>query len=112
MLTTAAAAELKVPAFTAYTLPDANGARISERGGVRNWTDPALSVNWYGQINTPGSLTAKLTLRLPEGAESKLKLTVAGTSHEATARGAKESVTVDFGSFEVAQAGYQRFQLE
>ncbi len=111
-LSSAAAAELKVPAFTAYTLPDANGARISERGGVRNWIDPDLSVNWYGQIQTPGSLTAKLSLRLPEGAESKLRLTVAGTSREATARGGKEPTTVDFGSFEVAKAGYQRFQLD
>lgn len=46
VLSSASAAELKVPAFTAYTLPDANAARISERGGVRNWTDPAQSVNW------------------------------------------------------------------
>ncbi len=111
-LSSATAAELKIPAFTAYTLPDANGARISERGGVRNWTDPGLSVNWYGQINAPGSLSAKLTLRLPEGADSKLKLTVAGTSREVTASGGKDPVTVDFGSFEVGQAGYQRFQLE
>lgn len=45
-----AAEELRVPAFTAYALPDANGARISERDGVTRWTDPALTVNWYGEF--------------------------------------------------------------
>lgn len=110
----AGAAELRVPAFTAYTLPDANAARISERGGVRNWTDPAQSVNWYGQINSTGSVTTKLTLRLPEGAESKLRLTVAGASHEVLAKsaGKDQATVVDLGSFDISKTGYHRFQLD
>jgi hypothetical protein len=108
------AAEIRVPAFTAYTLPDAEGARISQRSGVTRWTDPALTVNWYGQIKTAGELTAKVALRLPAGAESKLKLTVAGQSREVMVRGTGNDalVTADFGTFTIAKAGYQRFAIE
>jgi len=108
------AAELRVPAFTAYTLPDAEGARISQRGGVTRWTDPALTVNWYGQFKQTGEVTAKVKLRLPTGAESKLKLTVAGQSHEVAMKGqgADVPVTADLGKFKIAKAGYQRFALE
>ena len=107
------AAELRVPAFTAYTLPDADGARISKRNGVTRWADPAQSVNWYGQFKQTGDLTAKLLLRLPPGAKSKLRLTVAGQSREVTVQGAGNDtpVSADFGTFHLAQAGYQRFAL-
>ena len=108
------AAELRIPAFTAYTLPDPEAARISERRGVTRWTDPAISVNWYGLFRQTGAVQAKVALRLPEGAISKLRLTVAGASREASVQGAGEAtpVTADFGSFNLPQAEYQRFALE
>lgn len=107
------AAALQVPAFTAYTLPDTDSPRISERGGVRGWTDPANSVHWYGRLNQPGTLQAKLRLKLPEGSESKLRLTVAGGFREVTVRGASgpEPVTADFGAFTIERPGYQDFHL-
>lgn len=107
-------AELRVPAFTAYTLPDTDSPRISERGGVRGWTDPAQTVHWYGRLNQPGALQAKLRLRLPEGAESKLRLTVAGGFREVTVKGVSgsEPLTADFGTFSVERPGYQDFRLE
>lgn len=110
----AIAAELHVPAFTAYTLPDAEGARISERSGVTRWTDPAMSVNWYGKCEQTGELTAKVVLRLPKDVGSKLKLTVAGQSREVTVKGGGDDspVTANFGTFNIAKAGYQRFALE
>ena len=106
--------ELQVPAFTAYTLPDTDSPRISERGGVRGWTDPANSVHWYGRLNQPGALQARLQVRLPEGTESKLRLTVAGGFREVTVRGSsgKEPVTADFGTFSIERPGYQDFRLE
>ncbi len=108
------AAELRVPAFTAYTLPDADGARISERDGVTRWTDPALTVNWYGQFKQPGEVTAKVVLRLAQDTKSKLKLTVAGQSREVTVtgKGSEAPVTANFGAFTLAKAGFQRFALE
>ncbi len=106
-------AQVRVPAFTAYLDPDVRGARVSERSGVTRWDDPAIKVLWFGQINTPGKLDCALTLRLPEDAKSKLRLTVAGQSREATAIGVRSDVvTADFGSFDIAERGYQRFVLE
>ena len=109
-----AAADLRIPAFTAYTEPDANAARMSERGGLRGWTDPAQSVNWHGLFRSTGALAASVALSLPEGAESRLRLTVGGRSREATARGAGPGKPVElaFGEFEVTRTGYTRFRLE
>ncbi|MDI6451369.1 DUF3472 domain-containing protein [Anaerobaca lacustris] len=104
---------MRVPGYTAYLEPDMRGARVSERSGVTRWTDPAVKVLWFGQIKTPGTLDGAVTMRLGQGATSKLRLTVAGRSREVTATGGgEEPVTVPFGSFEVAEAGYQRFTLE
>ncbi len=104
---------LRVAAYTAYLEPDVRGARVSERSGVTRWTDPAVKVLWFGQIETPGTLDGAVALRLEQDATSKLRLTVAGQSREATVTGSGEDlVTVPFGSFEIAEAGYQSFTLE
>ncbi|HEV7926227.1 MAG TPA: DUF5077 domain-containing protein, partial [Verrucomicrobiae bacterium] len=109
----AAQAQLRVPAFTAYLEPDPDGAHVSERSGITGWTDPSLKALWFGDIKTPGKLDCSLELRLPAAAESKLRLGVAGTFHEAAAKGAGDDlVKADFGSFDIPTAGYQRFTLE
>jgi len=108
-----AAGALRVPASTAYIDPDVRGARVSGRSGVTRWSDQAMKVLWFGQINTPGKLECSIALKLPKGATSKLRLTVAGQSREATVQGrGAELVTADFGSYSIAQKGYQRFALE
>lgn len=107
-----ARAELRVPACTAYLDPNPAGASVSEKSGITRWNDPALEVLWFGEIKTPGRLDVSLSLRLPVGTSSKLKLTVAGQSREATARGAAEPVSISFGTFDVKAPGYQRFALE
>ncbi len=109
----ASGAELRVPGFTAYLDPDGRGARISQRSGISGWTDPATKVLWFGEIKTPGKLDCSLILRLPADTTSKLRLTIAGQSHETTMTGTgASSVAANFGSFDIAQAGYQRFVLE
>jgi hypothetical protein len=107
-----AGGDLRIPASTAYTLPDAEGARVS-RSGVTRWTNPAISVVWYGQFTNTGSLTASLALRLPKDAESKLELTVANQSHSATVTGAGSATPIlaDFGTFELSATGYHRLTL-
>lgn len=106
-------AELRVPAFTAYLDPDPDGARVSSRSGISGWSNPAQKVLWFGEIKTPGALDCALALRLPTNTTSKLRLTVAGQSREATAKsGATNPVVVSFGSFTIKTAGYQRFTLE
>jgi hypothetical protein len=104
---------LRVPGFTAYLDPDVRGARVSQRSGITGWNNPAVKVLWFGEIKTPGQLDCFVVLRLPADAASKLRLTVAGQSHEVTAESAgADPVTVAFGSFDIPQAGYQRFTLE
>jgi hypothetical protein len=108
-----AKAEVRVPACTAYLEPDPEGARVSQESGVSDWTDPALKVLWFGEIKTPGRLDCSLLLRLPAGAQTKLRLTVAGKGREAVAKGMGNNVAkMDFGSFDVPAAGYQRFTLQ
>jgi hypothetical protein len=107
-----AQAQLRVPAFTAYLEPEPEGASVS-RSGISAWTDPSLKLVWFGDIKNPGQLNCSLELRLPAGAESKLRLAVAGTSREAKAKVmGDQAVKLDFGSFDVPTAGYQRFALE
>jgi Domain of unknown function (DUF3472)/Domain of unknown function (DUF5077) len=107
------AESLRIPAFTAYMLPDANSARFSETNGLTRWNDPSQSVNWYGRFQQAGSLSVKITLRLPDQSQSKLKLTIDGQSMEASALGTgqEHTVTVDFGQFNVGSPGYHRISL-
>jgi len=108
-----ARAELRVPGFTAYLEPNVDGAHVSSRSGITGWKDPATKVLWFGRIQTNGELKASVALRLPAGAKTKLRLTVAGQSREALVEGAGTNlVTADFGAFGIQQAGYQRFALE
>ena len=68
---------------------------------------------WFGKFKSPGKLDAALALRLPKGGSSKLRFTVAGHSRDVTATGAGTNlVMVNFGSFDIDAAGYQRFTLE
>ncbi len=113
LATTAAHAELRIPAFTAYVHPDVEGAHVSARTGVTQWKDPSLKVLWFGEIRTAGSLDCAVALRLPQGAAGRFRLTVAGQSREAEAAGVGTNlVAARFGTFEVKEPGYQRFTIE
>jgi hypothetical protein len=105
-------AELTIPAYTAYTLPNPDAARISEQSGVTRWNDPETTVNWFGQFNTTGALNAKVTLRLDKDAESKLRMKIGASSRELTVTGTGEPVVADFGEFQIEKTGFQRFTLE
>ena len=107
-----AAAELIVPASTAYLDPQTDGARVSGRG-VTGWKDTAVKVLWFGELKATGALNASVQLRLPTNVTSRLRLTVAGQSHEAQVKGAgDETVTAAFGKFDIKDTGYHRFTLE
>lgn len=108
-----ARAELRVPAFTAYLDPNPEAARVSPPAGITEWVDPGVKVLWFGELKQTGKLECSVLLHLPAGAVSKLRLTVAGQSHEATALGsATNSALAQFGNFDIPTTGYQRFTLE
>jgi hypothetical protein len=105
-------ADLRVPAFTAYLDPDPEGAQVEPASGISGWTGPTLRVLWYGEFKTTGSLGCSLVLRPPAGSTSRFRLTLAGQSREATARGDLPGpVTIRFGTFDLAAPGYQQFTL-
>ncbi len=108
------AEEHKIPAFTAYMLPNPESARVSEAHGVTKWIDATQTVNWYGRFKSAGELTAKVELRLPAGVTSQLQLTVDGKSHKTTVtgKGNDQLVTADFVKFEISAPGYQKFELQ
>ena len=109
------AAELRVPAYTAYVEPDPRGARVAEATGVTGWTDPAQRVVWCGEFRQAGELRVALALRLPAGVSPQLRLTLAGETHAATLRDdapAGGAGRVDFGTWRLPAAGYQRLVLE
>lgn len=110
-LTTAGAATLRVPAFTAYTLPDAEAVWMSERSGITHWRGDATTVNWYGEFKTNGQLSAQIRLRLPEGQTSRLQLSVDTESRELEIQGSGSEVAADFGKFSIPTAGYHRLTL-
>ena len=106
--------EIKVPAFTAYMLPDPSAAQISEDLGITHWDDSTQTVNWYGRFKAAGEIHATVLVRLENGVESKLQLTIGTTSHEAkiVGAGSDKAVAADFGSFNISAAGHQKIELK
>jgi Domain of unknown function (DUF3472)/Domain of unknown function (DUF5077) len=102
-----ASADLRVPAFTAYLGPDANGADVSEARGITGWHDAGLHVSWFGELKASGKLTAAVALKLPAGGKSKLQLAIGDEKHKAVASGD----TVSFGEYKITKPGYVRFEL-
>ncbi|MEO5914571.1 MAG: DUF3472 domain-containing protein [Luteolibacter sp.] len=108
VLATSLHAELRVPAFTAYLEPDANGAQVSESKGITGWKNEELRISWFGELKQAGNLTASVALKLPKGGKSKLQLAIGDQKHKALA---KDDGSVSFGEFRIAKPGYVRFEL-
>ena len=107
----AGAAPLVIPASTAYTHPDPNGARVSI-AGISGWKDAAVKILWFGELKSAGALDAGLQLRLAPNTTSKLRLTIDGQAREAEVTGGSDIVTASFGKFNIREPGYKRFTLE
>jgi len=106
--TLAPAAELRVPAFTAYLHPDPHAAKVSNEDGISGWAQAHQQVLWFGEFKTTGKLAVAVEMRLQKGESSKLQLSIGNQKHEAVEHGAQ---TVTFGDYVIEQAGYVRFEL-
>src|SRR5437868_2045719 len=111
LIATAARAELRVPAFTAYGDPNPDALHVSSKSGITEWKDPAEKVLWFGEFKTTGKLDCALVLRLPKDATTKLQLSVGAQSREVSATGTGEAQSVKCGEFTIAKAGYVRIAL-
>ena len=107
------AAELRIPAYTAYAEPDPEAVRITRQDGITGWDDPRISLLWFGDFQHPGLVNCALALRIVPGEAYRLRLTFAGRSREVLARsGSTNRLTVTAGDFEITKPGYQQLKLE
>jgi hypothetical protein len=102
------AQDIKIPGFTAYLDPNPRAASVNDNG-VTGWST-ADTVLWGGELGL-GEVNAAVTIKLPAGETSKLKLTIAGKSTEVSVKGIGTAAGVDFGKFDVKVSGYQRIEL-
>lgn len=110
----AGADPLRVPAYTAYLQPDPepSGMDVSPPAGITGWKDGKVSLVWYGEMKAAGQLSPSVSLRLPPGDRSVLRITVEGQSRTATATGGPQPVVVAFGPVTVSAPGPVRVTLE
>lgn len=109
--TRARAQELRVPAFTAYVEPNAEGANVSEQSGVTEWRDGAQRIVWIGKTSA-GEARFSIVLSLPKGETAILRLSVGKRKSEREIKGADAEQSVDFGAFTLPKSGYQRIELQ
>jgi hypothetical protein len=103
---------LTVPSFTAYLDPNPNGARVTTDAGITRWSDPKIKVQWFGQINSIGELTAKVEVELNKDDKLNLSLTLGKEIRKVTLIGKGTSpVIADFGKFNIKKKGYHSFAL-
>lgn len=100
-------AALQAPAFTAYIDPNPEGARVSEKHGITGWNDAAQQVFWFGELKAAGELTVALSVKLPPGGKSRLRLKIGDQKHEAEVMAGR----ADFGRYTIASPGYVRLEL-
>ncbi len=106
------ALSLTVPSWTVYAEPNPEALEIPESGPVSGWSDAGVTLAWYGQIRSTGTMKISVRLQVPEGKISTLRME-AGDHQLKTrkVRGGSGPVTVSFGSIKVRQAGAYRFAL-
>jgi hypothetical protein len=104
-------AELRVPAFTAYLLPDPDAARISQNRPITPFGAKGASIAWWGQLTARGALNAAVALQLPKGERAALRLTVGAQSREVTVVGEGAESRATFGAFNTSDTGYVKFAL-
>lgn len=110
-LLTVPSAELRIPAYTAYLVPDADASRISASRPVMPFPRAESRLAWFGRFTTTGALTATVVVQLVAGDSLRLRLTMGAERREATAVGVAGESRVSFGTFVVADTGYRRFEL-
>ena len=97
--------KIRVPAYGVLD-PDTNGAKVSKEG-ISGWTDPQITVSWFGEIKTAGAVDASVIVRLPPGTDSRWRLTGAGQNRGLGCR-QKRAGHGQVGTFNLTKPGYVR----
>ncbi len=104
-------ASLRVPAFTAYSEPNAEGIRFGDGKAVAGWRSADDHLAWYGELVNNGPLSVSLTLQLPPTQAVTLRLRIAGQERDVRVEGSERPITAEFGVFTIAGADYYRLEL-
>lgn len=86
-----------IPSHAAYAEPAPDGIRIDERPATTGWRSAKDSLVWYGEANSKGPVTFRVTLK--DASAQRLTLTVGKTKRTAEVR----ENQADFGSFNVGK---------
>jgi Domain of unknown function (DUF3472)/Domain of unknown function (DUF5077) len=105
-------AELRVPAYTAYLVPDANAASVRSGRSVSPFVQPGETLVWYGNFGQRGTMSAAVTVRMASTDVVRLRLVVGASHRDAMATPRAGEGRVDFGRFVIADTGYQRIELQ
>ncbi len=112
VLTSACFADLRLPAFTAYSAPNPESLRMSRREtGDARWGDPTQSVLWFGELKKTGGLSIRLALTLPADTSATLTLTAGDQVLTQTVKGTGAETVADVGKANVDKTGYWKFAL-
>ena len=105
------AAPLRIPANTAYTLPDPDAVRMGGNRPVAPFAEAGTQLVWYGRFATRGTLSAAVQLRSSGAAGRRLRLQVGGMVREAALPSDTGVVTVAFGDLTVPDSGFRALTL-
>ncbi len=110
--------ELRVPAFTAYLLPDPDAARMSQNRPVLPFGAKGSSIAWYAHLDARVTLDPTILVKLPKGEQRELRLTIARTTggtaimtRTARVEGTGAESRVAIGPIAFVDTGYFRFEL-
>lgn len=103
--------EVRVPSYTAYTLPDADAVRMSTTRAVQPFAKGGASLVWYGQFVARGALHVAVALQLPTPDTVRLRVTMGSEHRDVSVGGVGGDLRVKVGDFVVRDTGYQRITL-
>ncbi len=99
-----------LPSYTAYSTPDPERPRINERG-IGRWTNPSDTIEWFGTVTRPGTLTIVLNVELPEGEAIQYSIGVGNEHLSKRTVGGTGITRVEFPQINVPKSGPLRIIL-
>jgi hypothetical protein len=111
LMATRPAEPLRIPAYTAYLVPNADAIRLSSTRPVTPFVAPGAALRWFGLFRTTGSLHAAVDVKSPAGTRYTLRLAHGAAHYDRAILGTGSAVRVDFGAVAIADTGYQSLTL-